>query len=40
MESAWEKQTENKLHKLVPNFNSKCSFLNLNRQDVELGRAA
>ena len=32
-QSVWEKQTEKKLHKLKPNFNSKCSFLSLTRQD-------
>ena len=32
-QSIWEKQTENKSHELKPNFYSKCSFLNLNRQD-------
>ena len=32
-QSIWEKQTENKLYELKPNFNSKCSFLNLNRHD-------
>ena len=29
----WEKQTVNKLYELKPNFNSKCSFLNINRHD-------
>ena len=28
----WEKQTENKLHELKPDFNSKCSFLGYSRQ--------
>ena len=31
--SVWEKQSENKLYALKPNFNSKCSFLNLNKHD-------
>ena len=30
--SVWEKQTENKLHELKPDFNSKCSFLGYSRQ--------
>ena len=25
-QSVWEKQTENKLHELKPDFNSKCAF--------------
>ena len=32
-QSIWKKQTENKLYELKPNFNSKCSFLNLNNHD-------
>ena len=32
-QSVWEKHTENKLHELKQHFNSKCSFLNLNRKD-------
>ena len=32
-QSIWEKQTENKLYELKPNFNSKCSFLHINRHD-------
>ena len=32
-QSVWEQQTENKQHDLKPSFNSKCSFLNRNRQD-------
>ena len=31
-QSVWEKQTENKLHELKPDFNSKCSFLGYSRQ--------
>ena len=31
-QSVWEKQTENKLHELKPDFNSKCSFLAYSRQ--------
>ena len=31
-QSVWEKQTENKLHALKPDFNSKCSFLGYSRQ--------
>ena len=30
-QSVWEKQTENKLHELKPDFNSKCSFLGYSR---------
>ena len=32
-QSVWEKQTENKLHELKPEFNSKCSFLGYSRQN-------
>ena len=32
-QSVWEKQTENKLHELKPDFNSKCSFLSYSRQN-------
>ena len=32
-QSVWEKQTENKLHGLKPDFNSKCSFLGYSRQN-------
>ena len=32
-QSIWEKQTENKLHELKPDFNSKCSFLSYSRQN-------
>ena len=32
-QSVWEKQTENKLHELKPDFNSKCSFLVYSRQN-------
>ena len=32
-QSVWEKHTENKLHKLKPDFNSKCSFLGYSRQN-------
>ena len=32
-QSVWEKQTENKLHELRPDFNSKCSFLGYSRQN-------
>ena len=32
-QSVWEKQTENKLHELKPEFNSKCSFLSYSRQN-------
>ena len=31
-QSVWEKQTENKLHELKPDFNSKCAFLDYSRQ--------
>ena len=31
-QSVWEKQTENKLHELKPDFNSKCAFLGYSRQ--------
>ena len=31
-QSVWKKQTENKLHELKPDFNSKCSFLGYSRQ--------
>ena len=32
-QSVWEKQTENKLHKLKADFNCKCSFLGYSRQN-------
>ena len=32
-QSVWEKQTENILHELKPDFNSKCSFLGYSRQN-------
>ena len=32
-QSVWEKQIENKLHGLKPDFNSKCSFLGYSRQN-------
>ena len=32
-QSVWEKQTENKLHELKPDFNGKCSFLGYSRQN-------
>ena len=32
-QSVWEKQTENKLHGLKPDFNSKCLFLGYSRQN-------
>ena len=32
-QSVWEKQTENKLHELKPDFNSKSSFLGYSRQN-------
>ena len=32
-QSVWEKQTENKLQELKPDFNSKCSFLGYSRQN-------
>ena len=31
-QSVWEKQTENKIHELKPDFNSKCAFLGYSRQ--------
>ena len=32
-QSVWAKQTENKLHELKPDFNSKCSFLSFSREN-------
>ena len=32
-QSVWEQQTENKVHELKPDFNSKCSFLGYSRQN-------
>ena len=34
-QSVWEKQTENELHELKPDFNSKCSFLGYSRQKIK-----
>ena len=32
-QSVWEKQTDNKLNEIKPNFNSKCSLSNYSRKD-------
>ena len=32
-QSIWEKQTQNKLHEIKPNFNSKCAFFNCSRKE-------
>ena len=32
-QSIWEKQTQNKLNEIKPNFNSKCAFFNYSRKE-------
>ena len=32
-QSVWEKQTQNKLNEIKPNFNSKCAFFNCSRKE-------